>query len=452
MAAIFWTLVGLVLFAPLPLASVYMWSWTLMACLVGLMLVAWGAISVVTRDPPAIGLRMVWPVVGLFTLAAAWTALQGSSFTPVELHHPLWDSTAQVLGIGVSSSVSIDPFKTYSGLLRLLTYAGIFWMSLQLCRSRDRAQQVFTAIALAGLFYAAYGLFVEFSGTQMILWFKKSAYIDNVTSTFVNRNSYATYAGLGLICATGLILKLFEDISADRLGRSEAVRALLTSLLERGWIFVIAWFVICAALLLSDSRGGFLATIAGLIALFLAAGTAQGYGFRLTRILAAVILAAGIGFIALSGGTVLDRLATAVEQSDLRPQIYERTVKATGDRPWLGTGSGTFGEIFRFHRTPSFPRTVAKAHNTYLENALELGLPASIALNFAVLALGGLCVIGILRRARNAIYPCIGVAATVLVGTHSIVDFSLQIPAVAATYSLLMGAACAQSWRSRRGT
>ena len=38
MAAIFWTLVALVLLAPLPLASVYMWSWTLKACTTGLLL------------------------------------------------------------------------------------------------------------------------------------------------------------------------------------------------------------------------------------------------------------------------------------------------------------------------------------------------------------------------------------------------------------------------------
>ncbi len=36
--------------------------------------------------------------------------------------------------------------------------------------------------------------------------------------------------------------------------------------------------------------------------------------------------------------------------------------------------------------------------------------------------------------------------ATALVAVHSTVDFSLQNPAVAATYALLMGAAVAQSW------
>ncbi len=90
-----------------------------------------------------------------------------------------------------------------------------------------------------------------------------------------------------------------------------------------------------------------------------------------------------------------------------------------------------------------------KAHNTYLENALELGLPAALGLFSAIGVLLVICLLGVRRRRRDAVYPCIGVAATVLVAVQSVVDFSLQIPAVAVTYSLLMGAACAQSWSSR---
>ena len=48
-------------------------------------------------------------------------------------------------------------------------------------------------------------------------------------------------------------------------------------------------------------------------------------------------------------------------------------------------------------------------------------------------------------------YPCVGLAATVLVGLHALADFTLQVPAVMASYMLIMGAACAQSWSSRLG-
>ena len=40
-----------------------------------------------------------------------------------------------------------------------------------------------------------------------------------------------------------------------------------------------------------------------------------------------------------------------------------------------------------------------------------------------------------------------GAAATVLAGAHGAVDFGIQIPAVAATYAAIMGAACAQAFR-----
>ena len=53
----------------------------------------------------------------------------------------------------------------------------------------------------------------------------------------------------------------------------------------------------------------------------------------------------------------------------------------------------------------------------------------------------------VLRHRRAAFLPCLGVAATVLAGAHGAVDYGIQIPAVAATYAAIMGAACAQAFR-----
>jgi len=41
-------------------------------------------------------------------------------------------------------------------------------------------------------------------------------------------------------------------------------------------------------------------------------------------------------------------------------------------------------------------------------------------------------------RQRNWIYPAIGFSSTVLVAAHSVVDFSLQIPALAVTYAAML--------------
>ncbi len=125
-------------------------------------------------------------------------------------------------------------------------------------------------------------------------------------------------------------------------------------------------------------------------------------------------LAGGVAFFALSGGTVLDRLARTSTEEGLRPKIYELTLDAISDAPWLGTGYGTFPDVFRMYRDESVPSIVERAHNTYLENALELGWPAAAALFLAVAVCALYCALGVRRRRRDAIYPAVGVATSTL--------------------------------------
>jgi hypothetical protein len=50
-----------------------------------------------------------------------------------------------------------------------------------------------------------------------------------------------------------------------------------------------------------------------------------------------------------------------------------------------------------------------------------------------------------LARQRQWIFPALGLAASTLVAVHAMMDFSLQIPAVAMCSAAIMGIACAQS-------
>ena len=89
-----------------------------------------------------------------------------------------------------------------------------------------------------------------------------------------------------------------------------------------------------------------------------------------------------------------------------------------------------------------------RAHNTWLENAFELGLPAALILYGAMFGIAMTCWRGVRRRHRDWVYPAAGVGVSVLVGVHAVLDFSLQIPAVAMLYALVMGVACAQAFSS----
>lgn len=444
-------LIAIVVLAPLPFGASLPWASMLLATLVGMLLLAWAVQVALEPAGPAVPIAAIWPVLVLFGAVVAWVILQMSPITPAAWHHPMWDSAAKLLGRPLSGTISVEPYATASELTRLLTYGGIFWIAMQSCRASRDAHAVFLALVIAGLLYAAYGLVIQFSGSQTILWFHKERYIGDLTSTFYYKNAYATYAGLGALCAVGLLLQGMEKFAGLDFGKRESRRLTIVWLAERGWPLAIALLLTIAGLVLSHSRAGFVCSGAGLFILLLSARFIRGPRIPLLRPATLTLVVAFVGFIAVSGGTMLDRLANTDVDADVRPLIYNATIEAIGDAPWLGTGAGTFADVFSLYHPPSIYTRVLRAHDTYLENALELGIPGAVVLTLAIAGPAVICLIGIRRRRRNALYPCIGVAASVLVGLHATVDFTMQIPAVAATYALIMGAACSQSWSTRNG-
>ena len=99
------------------------------------------------------------------------------------------------------------PMRSGSVILRLLMYAEIFWLSLQLCRDRNRARLALKVLALAGSAYAAYGVVIYLAGSNAILWMEKFFYRELLTSSFINRTSYATFAGISLLAITGHLIQ-----------------------------------------------------------------------------------------------------------------------------------------------------------------------------------------------------------------------------------------------------
>jgi O-antigen ligase len=449
MPAIFWTLVVTVLLAPLPLGAIDPWSWGLLGCVTAALMLAWAVRVSTVRFETFVPLRAIWPAAALFGIAAVWIVVQMAGWTPPSWHHPNWGLVAQLLGRETSGSISINPFETGSALFRLLTFAGIFWLSMQLCRSRDRARAVVYSVAVAAFIYSAYGLVAHLSGGTKILWIEKEYYRDSLTSTFFYKNAFATFAGLGLICTTALLINIVEKEPSKDVGRRERTRLFVARLLNQGWSPAMAMVVSGSALLLSNSRGGLVATLVGLGVLF-------ALTFRLRRSkggyanwmagAAALLL---VGIIGIGGGRVLDRMGDAATRGDVRSQLYELSLAALENDPWRGTGYGTFADTIQSYRTADITRPIVRAHNTYLDNAVELGIPAAVALTLGIGWFAMLCGRGFRRRNRDTIFPRIGLAAASLVAVHATMDFTLEVPAGTATFCLLMGCAVAQSWRGK---
>ena len=441
-----WALILIVAGAPLPFAANRPWAWNLLAVAVAVLLVFWVVSAL--REPARV--RMGWKhhgwATGLFCLTLLWTAIQTVGWTPASMHHPLWQDAAIALGQPLNGAIALDGARAGETIMRLLTYAGVFWLSLHLGREPRRARRMLIVIAAAGTAYAGYGLYSHLSGSNSIFWFERWAYQGSVTSTFVNRNSFATYAGLVIICIITLLFRPDEDIRSENPLSRRGIAEMLAGFATGGWYYLGALAVTGLALVLSHSRAGLAAAGLGMLVLLATQRIGKRISTGATLVYGGVAALAAALLIVLAGPNA-DGLDRSVDGE--RGALFAQSQEAIAERPLLGTGLGSYPDVFLTHRTAETRTLQDKAHSTYLEFAIEAGLPATILMVITIGGLGVICVMGARRRRRYGGYPASAAAATALVAAHSIVDFSLQIPAVSVTFAAILGVGIAQSWRRR---
>lgn len=394
-----------------------------------------------------------WALYG-YGIVCLWIAVQWAPIMPAALTDPVRQSAADILKTGIDTRLSVNPNATLTGLMHLLVYGGVFWLSFQLTRASERAWIAIQAIAWIGTTYALYGIAVYIAGNDWVTIYPKWTYRESLTSTFVNRNSYATFAGLTLLAAIAVFTRHMVPFFAMKHPLRSKIVLIVEEVVAKAAFKTLGVISIAIALLLSASRGGVGSTIVGLLALAIIYMARKKLNLRqISGLLSAAIIAAVIVY-SVGGNHLSKRLPDDLVQSNLevRTDIYALVWEAIKTSPWKGTGFGTFEDVFPAYRQGDESSLILwdKAHNTYLENALELGLPAVILLNLSIALIAFQCLRGALTRKRDRIIPAAGAAATALIGLHSLVDFSLQIPAISILYACLMGIAVSQSWSQRK--
>lgn len=404
--------------APVPLGSNRPLAWTALAVILGLLLLVRGAGPL----PPVV--RPVVRAVSAGWLAVvAWALVQAVPWTPAAWHHPLW---AEAGGVG---AIAVDPALAVEGAMRLLSYGAAFLLAAGAAREAEGARRLVAALAVASGLIAAYGLVVHLGGFGTILAWDKWTYADSLTATYVNRNAAATLFGFGLLCALALLL------------RRRASR----------W----PWGVVAVAgpaLLLTQSRAGLAAAVLGGVVLAGAMAAIRRPSAR--RLGRGIMVAGGLAVVlaVAAGQGVAARLAATDLGDTDRAPVHAAVAAAIAERPWTGHGLGGFNRAFAAHRPADLDQHWDKAHSSPLENAFELGLPATVLFHAVLAGLAATCVAGLVRRRRHRVYPALGLAALILAGAHALVDFTLQMPANAMWLAALAGIGVAQSRPTRRAT
>lgn len=391
---------------------------------------------------------IMWLPLGMFTSVLLWAIMQSTIPVPDAWAHPIWTLTTLPQMRPTSSYISATPEAGLVGTMRLTTYAAVFWLFLQYCRSERRARQALRWVVAASTLYAVYGIVNFATGNNTLLWFDRWAYHDDLTSTFVNRNTYATFAALGLLCAIAMVaISYRRKLAVSDRSHTPALRR-LNSFAGEPLIHAGGAAAIAVAWLQTHSRMG---VASGMLGVFLLLALLS-YARLVTKRIAAIIAAGTVGLLYFTsgGGATLNRFAFTYEID--RIPLFKLVLDGIKNEPFVGSGYGSFSALFPMYRDASVPSPLdyTQAHNTYLELAFELGIPASVFLISAVAVLVVVCISGLVSRRQSRAYPALAVASAIVIGVHALTDFSIQVPAVALLFSAILGAGVAQSWSASR--
>lgn len=320
-----------------------------------------------------------------------------------------------------------------------ISYLFFMLIIFQTLKKRDDAAKFLIQISNIIFLFSAIGFVVYVTGNDYVLWFEKTAYRDSLTSTFINRNSFATYVGIGLLLSVMELRMVVSTIEKGAPIDRHFVRENIQLFLTKGWKVLIKVLLLGVVLLLTVSRAGVFVSLL-MLGVYLAVASGlytRGAGLRMKIATLGLFIAGGLALFAFSGDKLDKRLSLNITE-DARAAAFPQIIEGIKDKPLLGHGAGSFEDVFAAYRPADLPVYFDRAHNDYLEIAFTLGVPAALALFGAFLA--------VCWKLKRALYYTQAYREHLLVilviagqlGLHSLVDFSLQMPAVAYTFLAIL--------------
>ena len=321
--------------------------------------------------------------------------------------------------------LSIRPLGAERALLGILPFAAIYLSSIMLSPGqRTRMLELVLILALGSL---VLGMMQLAGGEDSPLYFYSRTNRGEAVGFFANRNHLAT-----LLMMTVPVSLAFATLAVGE--RTSRGHGGLLAIVARVSLAIL----LILGLALTRSRAGL---VLGMLALLLAwpmvwslrrrRASRRAFGLIVS---VALLLAVQFAFYGILLRLQADPL------SDQRWHVARVTAEAAQNGPPLGTGLGSFRQVFQAHdiQAPS-AEIVNHAHNDYLELWLEAGWPA-IALAGALLVYVAWAGVSAWRRSGNSedIWAKAATIAIVMVLLHSVVDYPLRTISIQAVLGLLL--------------
>lgn len=349
---------------------------------------------------------------------------------------PFWQAVHSITGTTPRHTLAADKAGWIRSFSRLMLLTACFTTALVIGMSEACSRLFLQTLLISGTILIA---FTFFSATnEGIPTNPYYAY----SHGFVNANNAAAYFGLMLmlgLAETTRFFRLPSKLSHHRYFLELLDRINVMMILKGGFL-VFAILITFAGLLMTGSRAGILLSAFCSAVLLVIILSKFDLGTR-TRKQVMMLCTVGLGFIMLwaffnFGAVISGKLQWNGVDSNSRLDIYKAILPMITKHPLFGTGLGSFSSVFQLYRptTLSPDGIIDKAHNSYLEFAVEMGIPCLVLLLFVLLRIGIMLTQGIRVRKERYITPTLGFSILLFAALFSLVDFPLQIPALAALF------------------
>jgi hypothetical protein len=457
-AALFFAVVS---FAALPMGANRDWAWAPIAVMLGV-LAAVVAAGLATRRGFEVSDAERKPLLALaacFVLFVLFGLFQMSTMAPLSASAWLYEAAARLLGSAHAPVPDLAIDAARNTLLKCLSCGAIFLTARALCRDRDRARLLLLMFVAGAVLVVAYGVLMQVTTHSCYLggYLKKVDPYDPATGrcvmsgTFVSSNSFGSYCGMGMVAAMALIFAGRGRTGDMPYGYDEDdEESLIASVTGFRVTMLAACLLLLGGLLFSASRAGLAATLASAAALAVLMLRGRWRSRPdLVRIAVAVSIVVGVIVLVIAGNAIVDKAIRASDGGD-RMQIWRASLQAVRLSPWLGWGLGSFADIYAIVQPASLPIPNDLAHSTPLETMVEVGVPMALVGFAIVLIPWGVSLYGALTRRRAHRYlPGAAFAVAAVAILHSMVDFSLQMPANGFVVSAMLGMGWAQAFGRR---
>jgi O-antigen ligase len=416
---LFYFFLGILIWAPLPLASNRLWSLSLLCALILLLSTSVLYQQLKNNLTLSTPLKRSLPIIGLFSIGTTWVSLQAIP----------------------ALNLSISPTDSLHDAVWGWCLLAMFCLTLQLLRNNSRIMLTGYVLVGSALFQAVYGSLMTFTGFEFSFLIPKESYQGVSTGTFINRNSQAGYLVMCVSIGIGLMISTLKDEASYNW--RERSRRWLTALLSKKIILRIALLIIVSGLVMTHSRMGntsFFASlmIMGVLGLVLSRKATRSMVILLSSLLILDIFVVGTFF---GVQEVADRLQNTSIEKESRDEVAKATIDLMQPQLLTGTGAGTFYTAFPEYRTEDVGRGFyVNTHNDYLEFSSEFGLLGTLPLGLVLLISLGAGLYAQYKR-RNKLLRGIAFGSSMSIIAmliHATVDFNLQMPANALTFMVIL--------------